>query len=538
MSLYAAGRGDHTGAVAAPSERVLSAVLFTDLVSSTMIAEELGDRRWKALVNQHHAAVRRELKRFGGRELDTAGDGFFASFREPASAISCACAAADAVRELGLGLRAGVHFGECERIGKKLGGITVVVGSRIMSLADAGEVLISSTAAELTRGGGFELDDRGQHQLKGVEGSWRVFAVTAVDGKPRPLPLGDDEARARREAVEVESGGRRRWPIAAAAAGVVLVAGAAVVVVTTRSAQAEPPANSVARIDPGTQAFAASHQLSAGVVPSVLAAEGSTLWVGDVSNNSLSGLDPDTGQQVQLLGTATGPTGLALAGGTLWVSFGFDSAPGHRLEVVLSPQSGLAQAPFEVPSDSYPVAANADTVWVANPPESVLVRYDTTTRATTHVALPTGSGPVDLDLAADGTVWVAAGRLPEVYKVSADGHGHVDRYRLGTNVPTALSVAPDGSVWVVSDSTDAVNHLSALGASRLHLDLGSACDGPGAVAALADRIWIACTVSQTVVALDPSDGSVMATLPVGGLPVALSRTSDGTVWVAVGTSGP
>ena len=294
----------------------------------------------------------------------------------------------------------------------------------------------------------------------------------------------------------------------------------------------------MARIDPGTQAFAASHPLSAGVVPSVLAAEGSTLWVGDVSNNSLSGLDPDTGQQAQLLGTATGPTGLALAGGTLWVSFGFDSTPGHRLGVVTSAQSGLAPAPFEVPSDSYPIAANVDTVWVANPPQSVLVRYDTTTRATTHVALPTGSGPVDLDLAADGTVWVAAGRLPEVYKVSADGHGHVDRYRLGTNVPTALSVAPDGSVWVVSDSTDAVNHLSALGASRLHLDLGSACDGPGAVAALADRIWIACTVSQTVVALDPNDGSVMATLPVGGLPVALSRTSDGTVWVAVGTSGP
>ena len=137
---------------ASSSGRILAAVLFTDMVDSTAVAEELGDRRWKTLTKRHHTIVRRELKRFGGREIDTAGDGFFATFREPASAIACACAASEAVRELGVEIRAGVHFGECEQTGKKPSGITVVVGARIMALGGGGDVLVSSTVAELTRG--------------------------------------------------------------------------------------------------------------------------------------------------------------------------------------------------------------------------------------------------------------------------------------------------------------------------------------------------------------------------------------------------
>ncbi len=176
--------------------RTLAAVLFTDMVDSTAIAEELGDRRWKALVHEHHRIVRRAIKRFGGTEHDTAGDGFFASFKEPASAIACACEATEAVRALGVEIRAGIHFGECEHMGKKLGGITVVVGARIMSLGGAGDVLVSSTAAELSRGAGFGFADRGMHRLKGVEDEWHVFAATAVDGKPRPDPLDATEARA------------------------------------------------------------------------------------------------------------------------------------------------------------------------------------------------------------------------------------------------------------------------------------------------------------------------------------------------------
>ena len=138
-------------------------------------------RGWKALVHAHHRIVRQLLKRYGGRELDTAGDGFFASFKEPASAIGCACAAVEAVRELGIEIRTGVHFGECEQIGKKLGGITVVVGARLMGLGGAGDVLVSATAADLTRGAGFGTFDRGSHALKGVPEEWPVFRLR-IDG--------------------------------------------------------------------------------------------------------------------------------------------------------------------------------------------------------------------------------------------------------------------------------------------------------------------------------------------------------------------
>ena len=191
------------------SGRVLAAVLFTDIVNSTSVAEELGDRGWKVLIERHHHIVRGELKRFRGREIDTAGDGFFAAFNEPASAIACACAIADTVRELGIEIRAGVHFGECERMGKKLGGITVVVGARIMALGGAGEVLVSGTAAELTRGAGFATSDHGTQVLKGVDGEWRILAVDSVDGEPREGPLDPDEAARRRSSIAAEVAGLR-----------------------------------------------------------------------------------------------------------------------------------------------------------------------------------------------------------------------------------------------------------------------------------------------------------------------------------------
>lgn len=191
------------------SRRVLAAVLFTDIVNSTSVAEELGDRTWKVLIERHHRIVRRELKRFRGREIDTAGDGFFATFSEPASAIACACAIADAVRELGIEIRAGVHFGECERMDKKIGGITVVVGARTVALGGAGEVLVSGTVAELTRGAGFAIRDHGTHVLKGVDGEWRILAVTSVDGEPREGPLDPDEAARRRSSFAAEVAGLR-----------------------------------------------------------------------------------------------------------------------------------------------------------------------------------------------------------------------------------------------------------------------------------------------------------------------------------------
>jgi class 3 adenylate cyclase len=158
-------------------DRILATVLFTDVVDSTKRAAELGDRRWRDVVERHHATVRALLARYRGEEIDTAGDGFFASFDGPARGVRCALAIADAVRPLGLDVRAGVHTGEVERVGEKLGGLAVSIGSRIASLAEASEVLVSQTVRDLVAGSGLAFTDRGEHELKGVPGEWRVYAA-------------------------------------------------------------------------------------------------------------------------------------------------------------------------------------------------------------------------------------------------------------------------------------------------------------------------------------------------------------------------
>jgi class 3 adenylate cyclase len=158
-------------------DTVLATVLFTDLVGSTERAAELGDQAWRELLSRHHEIVRRELARFRGVEIDTAGDGFFASFDGPARAIHAADAIVDGVRALGLEIRAGVHTGECELHDGKIAGIAVSMGARVAASAGPGEVLVSSTVKDLVAGSGIEFEDRGKHELKGVPGEWRLYAV-------------------------------------------------------------------------------------------------------------------------------------------------------------------------------------------------------------------------------------------------------------------------------------------------------------------------------------------------------------------------
>jgi class 3 adenylate cyclase len=161
----------------AEPDRVLATVLFTDIVGSTARAAELGDARWRELLGAHHDVIRRQLVRFRGKELDTAGDGFFASFDGPARAIRCACAVTEAVRELGIEVRAGLHTGECEQMDGKVGGIAVHIGARVASEAEPGEVLVSSTVKDLVAGSGIAFAERGSFQLKGVPDEWRLYAV-------------------------------------------------------------------------------------------------------------------------------------------------------------------------------------------------------------------------------------------------------------------------------------------------------------------------------------------------------------------------
>jgi class 3 adenylate cyclase len=158
-------------------ERVLATILFTDIVGSTELAARIGDSAWRELLQKHHAIVRRELARFQGREIDTAGDGFFASFDGPARAVQAAAAIRDALGALEIQIRSGLHTGECEVSDGKIAGIAVSIGSRISSLAGPGEVMVSSTVKDLVAGSGLGFEDRGDHQLKGIPDVWRLFAL-------------------------------------------------------------------------------------------------------------------------------------------------------------------------------------------------------------------------------------------------------------------------------------------------------------------------------------------------------------------------
>jgi class 3 adenylate cyclase len=158
-------------------ETVLATVLFTDIVGSTERLADLGDSRWRELVEKHHALVRQQLSRFRGQEVDTAGDGFFARFDGPIRAIRCAQAIRSAVLELGIDIRAGLHTGECELVDDKIAGLAVNIGARIAALAEPGEVLVSSTVRDLVAGSELRFQDRGIARLKGIEGESRLFAV-------------------------------------------------------------------------------------------------------------------------------------------------------------------------------------------------------------------------------------------------------------------------------------------------------------------------------------------------------------------------
>jgi class 3 adenylate cyclase len=169
-----------TGIRPSDTDRVLATILFTDIVGSTERAIALGDRQWRELLERYYSIARRELARFRGREIDTAGDGLFAAFDGPARAIRCASRVRDEVRSLGIEVRSGLHAGECEVLGDKISGVAVHIGARVAAAAAAGEVLVSNTVKDLVAGAGIHFESRGTHVLKGVPGKWPLFVVAGA----------------------------------------------------------------------------------------------------------------------------------------------------------------------------------------------------------------------------------------------------------------------------------------------------------------------------------------------------------------------
>jgi class 3 adenylate cyclase len=261
-------REDETPDMSRRGRSQLVTILFTDIVGSSDIAVAVGDRRWKALLEAHNRIVRRALRRHGGKELDTAGDGFFAVFDRQAESIRCAVEIVDGVREIGLEVRAGLHVGEAELIGGKVGGVAVHTGARVGAVGGPGEVVVSSVLRDLVPGAGIDFQDLGDRRLKGVPEEVRLWSVRSVNGVDVAEPLGPVDAAERRDKVPL-SQTRRAALVVGAAAGLAVIVGlvgflAMVQEEPTPGAPTVAPIqpNTLIRIDPASMRIEARYQLS------------------------------------------------------------------------------------------------------------------------------------------------------------------------------------------------------------------------------------------------------------------------------------
>jgi class 3 adenylate cyclase/DNA-binding beta-propeller fold protein YncE len=516
-------------------ERRLATVLFTDIVGSSEIASALGDRRWKVLLVRHHLIVRRALKRHGGSEIDDAGDGFFCSFRDQADAIRCACEISEAVQELGIDVRAGLHVGQAEVVGRKLGGTTVNVAARVMAEAGAGEVLVSGVMRDLTAGSGFAFEDRGSKTLKGIPGTWPVFAVTGVDGSARRPMLEPEDAAVRLDAVQppplLE---RPRWRLAVAGIASVVVAGATMVVLVRNEPPPPPtvvPSDSLVRIDPASATIIAATSVANpfGTQLAVVSAR-REVWVLSKESTSISVVDADANRVSSSFGVDRSQDeegigyGMAFMDGSIWVTAGTEVV--ERIHPVT--HQVLAKVP--VPGRPTGLAVGLGKVWVSIPSEGLVVAIDP--------GLNEVVGQVDLEIAefglgvvASDALWASALTRGQVIRIDPEsGDLRVIDVGLG---PSELAFG-FGSVWVCNAADGTVSRIDpASGAVTKTVRVGeqsfySFCG----VAAAEDGIWVAVPSTQEVVRIDPETNTVVDRVPVQHTP-DLVVAAFGSIWVTV-----
>jgi YVTN family beta-propeller protein len=494
-------------------------VLFTDIVGSTERAAEIGDRAWKGLIGRHHAIVRRELRRFHGRELDTAGDGFFAAFEQPVDAIGCATAIIDDLRPLDLRIRAGIHMGETEVIGDKVGGITVHVASRTLAAADPGEILVTNTVREVTAGADVRFMDRGTHRFKGVPGSWRVYAVE--------LERAGAEDQAASTPGPVEASVARGAASRPVRLGVGLV-GIAVMAVAVYAVTRPPPVPPIVPQPDSALRFDAANGTPTAIIPALdsptgIAIDGETVWVLSQGNRLLTAFGGGTPRPIGLPGV---PTGIAAGDGSAWVSFGY-GAPGERAGMVMRASARTQRLEDRIPVDSGAgeIALDAAGVWVVNGNADSLTRIDPATRSVAN-EVTVGQQPVDVAVG-EGAVWVAHGVDGSVWRIDPRTLDKSAEITLGEGL-TAIAVG-FGRAWVTSDAGGTVVVIDAA-TNRIRTTI-TIEQGPRGVAAGSDAIWVACA-RGTLVRIDPATMAVTASWPLPG-PAEGVAVLGSSVWVTV-----
>jgi YVTN family beta-propeller protein len=482
-------------------ESRLATVLFTDIVGSSEIASDLGDRRYRVLIARHHALVRRELKRFRGREIDTAGDGFFAAFDAPAKGVRCASAISDGVRRLGIEIRAGLHVGEAEVLGRKLGGTAVHIAARVMGSAGPGDVLVTGTLRDLTPGSGFAFSHRGRHSLKGVPGEWDLYAVTALDGQERDGPADPAEAAAIREAIQPppllqRRGGRVALGAALLAAAVAIP----VVALSTRGGQGAAPSlagvDRLVRIDPGTGKLAGAIRI--GRNPEGVAVTEGVVWVTISGNDTVSRIDPGLNRVDRTIQVGKGPAGVAAGSAT---------------------------------------EGGADRVWVANTGNTTVSTIDPRTGNAITIDITAGrKAPAPLPpsvsggiVLGEGAVWIRGdeGNMTRLDPVTGEQTAFVAH-----TLSDRAFAAGEGAFWAGGDSLQRFDPKRPTEpVAEVHLP--EASGAPTGVAVGGGSVWV-CTTGGNLLRIDPTTNQVVGSpISVGLRPTGIA-VGQGSVWVTSG----
>jgi len=485
--------------------RQLRTVVFVDIVGSTETAVALGDRRWRELLTAYHRLIRKQLKRFGGRVVDTAGDGLFATFGEPARAVACAGAIVEAVRPMNLEVRVGIHTGEVEISGSSVGGIAVHIGARIASIAGAGEILVSSVVHDLMAGSDTRFDDRGRHQLKGVPAQSHLFAVQTGPTKET------FEEEARGETARHAKGAllrSRRVVAPLIAMALTIVTTAVVLIVLRESATAQRGSgvtrtqglagfiasdNSAVQIDPiakrakttvtgllgGTPVFPARH---------IAVGEGG-VWVDTAITLQH---DPRRAAVVGQIHAQPAMSSIAVGQGAIWVagSIGITriSPATERVEATI-PLDTQAALPIRI-------AVAKGAVWLLVT-DGQLLRIDAGTNRISR-RLHVGIGVRDLAVTSHA-LWVldvGAGRLVAVDPKSAH---IVRRIPIAGNV--GRIVAGAGELWVLNEDAGVVTPIDpASGALEAPVRVGR---GPVDMVYGLRAVWVANRADGTITRIDP-----------------------------------
>ncbi len=498
--------------------RQLATVFFIDMVGSTELAARFGDWRWRAFLGAYHAAVRKALRQHGGHEVDNAGDGFFAVFDQPARGIACACDLTDSLHAAGIEVRTGLHMGEVETVGAKLGGIAVHIGARVAAAANPGQVVVSGTIRDVVTGADFEFEDLGIHPLKGVPGDWRLFRVAWPD--PEPL---DERSLHAWEALPPAGmrAFRRLWPVVAV---VVVLVGATTLTLALLGSRGQPRvaavADTVAGVDASGVAFDTDYPV--GQHPDgMVIAEGSA-WIINSGSETLSRVDLATGAEAPAQSVGGAPDGIAFGGGSVWVSV---SSTGRLLRYDVA--SGALEANVAVPDGVGSCAFWDNALWVVDQLDNQVVRIDSVTNAISTVAV--GNDPVAVAAGPSG-VWVANGVDSTLTRIDPTTDHVLGQPIALQDAPAAIAVG-QGGVWVASavgNSVTEIDPSSGQAVTSFHVD-----GEPIAIVVDGASIWVAESTAQQLVRIGAAPPNVLiATLSVEGHPEAVAEL-NGEAWVVV-----